>query len=252
MKKERIYTIIIFISGVIHLLLLLFSWKIKSESAHLFTYIPILLIISFSLNIILLLRITGIFSFPVKEAKSPPKEINSISEKEEQLSHTREIINPKTSVEKLLKNVMLKRTLQGFGEKLLSNFARAFDIMQGIFYSWNEKDQVYEPKAFYAITESTVVRSFRQGESIPGQAAMKDDITVLKDLPGNYRTIESGLGNHVPGFIYFIPLLHEKKCVALIEISCFKKISEQKLNALNYFMNFSGKKYIQFTEKINV
>ena len=252
LKKEIIYTVIVFISGFLHILLLLFSWKLKTGEIRVFSPVPVLLILSFSLNLILLFRIYDFFTLDIKKKKK-----NQGTEKEPQPSNTetgpvREIINPKTSVEKLLKNVMLKRSTEAFGEKLLSNFARGFDIVQGVVYEYNKGSGKFEPRSFYAITDPLNVHSFKPGDSIPGQAAMKEDITAIKNIPENYRKIESGLGNRSPEFIYFIPVLHEKTCIAILEISTFKEISEQKLDALKFFMSFAGKKFSQFREKINV
>ena len=123
--------------------------------------------------------------------------------------------------------------------------------MQGVFYIFNSGENNFEPAASYAIVDNTGIRPFRPGEAITGEAALKEEITVLKNLPDNFRRIESGLGNHQPRFIIFIPLVHEKQHIGLIEISSFKEISDNKLNALNYLTSLGGKKLKQFQEKIN-
>lgn len=252
LKKEIIYTVIVFVSGFLHILLLLYSWKLKTGEISIFSPVPVLLILSFSLNLFLLFRIYGFFTPDINKKKKSQGTEKAPRPNNPETGPVKEIINPKTSVEKLLKNVMLKRSAETFGEKLLSNFARGFDIVQGVFYEYNKSDRRFEPRSFYAITDPQNVDSFKPGESIPGQAVMKEDITEMKNIPESYRIIESGLGNRSPKFIYFIPLLHEKTCIALLEISTFKEISEQKLDALKFFMSFAGKKFSQFREKINV
>ena len=252
MKRDIFYTVLVFVAGIIHLLIFLIAWKLKTGEAGLYTLIPVLLIISFGIMVILLLKIYGFVSFQFRKKEKILKPSEEPSPPSRETMHHREVLNPKTSVDKLLKNVMLKRSPRTFGEKLLSNFARGFDIVQGVFYVLNEETGKYDPHSFYAIADISNVRSFKPGESIPGQAALKPEVTVLKNIPDNYREIESGLGKRSPGFIYFIPLLHEKNCLAILEISTFREVSEQRLNALNYFISFGGKKFSQFMEKINV
>lgn len=252
MKKDLLYTVIVFISGILHILLLLFFRKLNVGEINLFSPIPVILLLSFSLNILLLFRIYGFFTLQLKEKEKKPDEKKEPRNEKTETGPVKEIINPKTSVEKLLKNVMLKRSTETFGEKLLSNFARGFDIVQGVFYEFNTVNESYEPRSFYAITDPVNVQPFKPGESLPGQAVKKEDITAIRNIPENYRKIESGLGNRPPKFIYFIPVLHEKECLALLEISTFKEISVQKLDALKFFMSFAGKKFTQFREKIDV
>ncbi len=252
MKKELLYTVIVFVSGILHILLLLLFRKLNAGEINLFSPIPIILILSFSLNLLLLFRIYGFFTFQLKEKEKKPVEEKDHRSEKMETGPVKEIINPKTSVEKLLKNVMLKRSTETFGEKLLGNFARGFDIVQGVFYEYNTESSSFEPRSFYAVTDPLNVQAFKPGESLPGQAVKKEDIAAIRNIPENYRKIESGLGNRSPKFIYFIPVMHEKQCLALLEISTFKEISEQKLDALKFFMTFAGKKFTQFREKINV
>lgn len=163
----------------------------------------------------------------------------------------REFVDPKSVAEQIFKNVMLKRSLSSFGEKLLQNLANEFDGMQAVFYLFDGKENVFKSLSNYAILAEKDIKNFAPGEGITGQASMEEKITILSNLPEKYRRIHSALGNGEPSFIYFIPFYSEKNCIALIELSTFKEITNNRINILNFLIKLGAKKLTQFREKIN-
>jgi len=230
---------------------LIYSWNLKSGITNSFTGILVALGLSF-FGIVLL----TLWLFDLKVLVFKKKEASRLPEKTEkkpddiQRVH-REYFDPKSVAESVFKNVLLKRSTSSFGEKLLQNMAAEFDGVQGVFYLYDKKENLFKPTSYYALIKGNDIKNFSPGEGVCGQAVMDEKITTLSNLPENYRRINSGLGERDPSFIYFTPLFFEKNCIALIELSTFKEIPENRISVLNYLINLGAKKLVQLREKIN-
>lgn len=227
------------------------AWNLKLGMSGGF-YITIISLVLGILSITLLfLLLFDIVHGDYFKKRIPPKEVlNTESENEKSQVH-REFSDPKLVAEKIFKNVMLRRNLASFGEKLLQNLANEFDGMQAVFYLFKNEEKLFKPISNYAILSGNDIKSFAPGEGIVGQAAMEEKITVLTNLPPKYRNINSGLGSGEPLFIYFIPFFSDKNCIALIELSTFKEIRGNRITILNFLIMLGAKKLTQFREKIN-
>ena len=251
MKNKRKYIISILVLIFLQTIVLIGAWNLKSGISHSFTIILLAIILSFFTIFIIILWILDLNIFSFK--KKAPTELSDIpkEEKADQQEIHKEYIDPKSVAERIFKNVLLKRSYSSFGEKLLQNIALEFDGIQGVFYLYDKNDELFKPVSYYALVKESDIKNFSSGEGVSGQATVDEKITVLSNIPENYRQISSGLGDREPSFVYFTPLFSEKKCIALIELSTFKEIPENRLAILKYLINLGAKKLIQFREKIN-
>ena len=114
--------------------------------------------------------------------------------------------------------------INDYFDKLLSNFAKAFDIVQGVAYALNPKIEKFEIKSTYAYYTPDTDRTFELGEGINGQVAKDKKTLMLDNIPENYiQVVVSGLGQGSPKHLIFIPLVHKGKTVALVELATFEK-----------------------------
>jgi signal transduction histidine kinase/DNA-binding response OmpR family regulator len=60
---------------------------------------------------------------------------------------------------------------------------------------------------------------FRMGEGLVGQAALRDEITVLGDPPPGYLRVRSGLGESAPRAIVILPLTHAGTVSGVLEFA---------------------------------
>jgi PAS domain S-box-containing protein len=75
--------------------------------------------------------------------------------------------------------------------------------------------------------------SFRLGEGLVGQAAMKKSLNVLQKIPKNYFAIESSLGKEKPDSIVILPAVFDNKTTAVIELGKFGDFSVMQLLLLD-------------------
>jgi len=216
----------------------------------LFFQLSALLLFSFLIQILLLLKILNILNLTFYKRKKEETKTEDTAGQQSHQTH-KEYVDPRKAAEKMFKNVLLKRSIEDFGDRLLRNIAKDYEIMQAVFYHLDEKSSSYKPVSFYAMVNHSDIPAFRAGEGIPGEAVKSETVRKLKNLPENYRRVESGLGNTAPQFLFLIPLFHEDRCVGLVEFSTFKDISDTRMNSLNYVVKLGGKKLMQFLEKID-
>ena len=90
----------------------------------------------------------------------------------------------------------------------------------------------YTPVAGYALPSGQVVDDFVAGEGLTGQAVMDKKPLIITDVPNDQIKLESGLGKCVPVSLIFIPVLHNNKVVALIELESFNKPEQRQVEDL--------------------
>ena len=68
---------------------------------------------------------------------------------------------------------------------------------------------------------------FRAGEGLPGQAAIEKKIFIVSEIPHDYISITSGLGDSVPEHLAIVPFVLNDRVEAVMELGSFTQISEQ-------------------------
>jgi hypothetical protein len=200
------------------------------------------IILSFSFMLIFLsslilsylkfIRISSMVSQEAKEFKIPT---NDSLPREKSEFKTRE-----TNVD-LLKGAFNSVDLKSVAGRILKNLSREFEIVQGVFFGLNTEGK-FSFVADYACSFMIPPADFEPGEGISGQAVINHKLLIVPNIPDSYFPVVSGLGTGKAKYLYIIPLIYEKRVIALIEISCFSEIEEGKLSLLNHLMREGGQK----------
>lgn len=245
---------IILITGVIIISLLGFmvlAWNYKTGSSTSFLMAWILLFINLSA-----------MAYLLREFILMKHESSSVAEEEEKTEEDiapppgpqpiKEYINPTTVLTVILKGTEEAKNIPEFGEVLLRNLAHEVDIMQGIFYAFDPENDDFRITSTYAfVSNEEEINNFKKGEGITGQAAIENKVTLLSEIPEDYRIISSGLGKRKPSFIYFVPLRNKHQS-GLLEFSTFKKISESRAETLEKLMDSGGEIMEKIAKKSNL
>jgi putative methionine-R-sulfoxide reductase with GAF domain len=169
-------------------------------------------------------------------------EIDIFDEKSNQLvidddENKEELLNVEIYIKKILPKVDSKLNLVKYTEKILSNIAKEFDIVQGLFFVKDREKDIYHITGKYAYFGDEDPKSFNLGETLSGQVAKNKIALNLKDIPDNYVTILSGLGSSSPNHLIIIPIIVEDKTIAIVELASFK---EFKRNFSDLFEGMSN------------
>jgi hypothetical protein len=149
----------------------------------------------------------------------------SAARKEEDEEEEQEI--DQKEIESLHKKIIPKETkgkasLQKHTEQVLSNLAKEFDIVQGLYYTRKKDSDTFTIAGKFAYFGEEEPKDFDLGSTLSGQTAQNQKILNLTKIPENYITILSGLGSSSPKSILYIPVINQEKTIGLIELASFK------------------------------
>jgi len=129
--------------------------------------------------------------------------------------------------EKLLPTNDKNTPLSKYCEQILSNIAKEYDIVQGLFYYRKKDSDLFTIASKYAYFGEEEPQDFELGKTLSGQTAKNQKVLNLTQIPDNYITILSGLGSSSPDCLLFVPVIHEEKTVGIMELASFKTFSKE-------------------------
>ncbi|OCA92323.1 response regulator [Pseudobacillus wudalianchiensis] len=115
--------------------------------------------------------------------------------------------------------------LDALAQWFINKVASISGAHYGAFYikeSEGEQEKLRKLAA-YTDTHSSIKESFYLGEGIVGQCALENRTISLKQVPGDYIKIESGLGSSLPSNILVIPAEFHGEVLAVIELASFNE-----------------------------
>ncbi|HEX2968662.1 MAG TPA: PAS domain S-box protein [Bacteroidales bacterium] len=111
-------------------------------------------------------------------------------------------------------------------DNLISDFVKYMDANQGSIFLLNEEqkdNQMLELVSVYAWNRKKfLTKTIEIGEGILGQAAIERETVYLTDVPDNFISITSGLGDANPRSVLIVPLLFNDELFGIMEIASFK------------------------------
>jgi PAS domain S-box-containing protein len=154
--------------------------------------------------------------------------LKSISEQEK---------NQQWTNEGLAKFAEILRTrydsINDFSYALVSNITKYLKANQAGIFILNEDDidnKVLELSACYAYDRKKYIeRSIKPGEGLLGECFLEKESIYITDIPNQYTTITSGLGQATPGCILIVPLKYNDVVVGVLEIASFKKMEKYEI-----------------------
>lgn len=198
------------------------------EKMLLFASFLILAIISFIFVILIFIysskkEIVEI-KVPVQNKLDAGKERRRKNEEEQRRLSEIEKKRNKT-INSLMNGLNTKLSLQKYSEKLLSNLAKQYELVQGIVFVKNGQG-VYQKEGVYAFYREDEMPEFTEGVGIAGQVAVNKELVNISNLPERYLTVLSGLGSSSPTNLIIFPLLYENKTVGIVELATFVKMDK--------------------------
>lgn len=136
-------------------------------------------------------------------------------------------------VEILRKN---NENLEVLGDEILKHIADYMKVNQGAIYILEEEefDTPYLVQiATYAYGKKKFLSNKVEiGEGLVGQCFLEKEKIVLTEIPEDYITITSGLGQAPPSFIAILPLIHDEEVMGILEIASFHALQDYQFDFL--------------------
>ena len=137
---------------------------------------------------------------------------------------------------------------EAFAKKLLLNLSKELQASIGIYYHLYGKSKNYRFLTGFGLPADTSPPDIKNGENLNGQVAKSKQIMILENIPENYFTIESGLGNSKPKNIVIAPIVHNNKTIAIVEIATFIETDTQFEKILGEVCTLAAKKIEQINK----
>jgi HAMP domain-containing protein/signal transduction histidine kinase/CheY-like chemotaxis protein len=143
----------------------------------------------------------------------------------------------KTNLAHFTRLLQGQRDLMTASRLILSELAPLVNAQHGVFYTMDTSapdDPVLKFQAGYAYRPRRHLADvFRVGEGLVGQCAFEKERILLHNVPGDYITISSGLGEAAPLSIVVLPIVFEGQVLAVIELASFAGFSPTHLDFLD-------------------
>ena len=149
----------------------------------------------------------------------------------------------KTNLAKFTRMLQGERDLTTVSNMILSEIAPLVSAQRGVFYMVDSAggEPVLDMVASYAFTERKhLANRFRLREGLVGQVAYEKKRILLTNVPGDYITIGSALGEAAPLNIIVLPVLFEQEVKAVIELASFSRFSETHQSFLDQLTESIG------------
>jgi CheY-like chemotaxis protein/methyl-accepting chemotaxis protein len=101
----------------------------------------------------------------------------------------------------------------------------------GVIYLMNDDATKLNLTGTYAYTKRKgLTTTLKIGEGLVGQAAFEQETILLTDVPKDYVTISSGLGDKTPQNILVSPFILEGKVIGVLELGSFKPFTDRAID----------------------
>jgi len=141
---------------------------------------------------------------------------------------------------------------------LISFLAGYLNAQVGTIYLRDNNNQLKLEGSYALERNKDAPPVFEFGEGLIGQAAVDKKPMVITDVPKNYMTVNSGLGDASPRNILLAPFLHEGEVKGVIELGSVDAFTERKMGfleetgkniAIAFHVAQSGKKVFKLLEE---
>ena len=123
--------------------------------------------------------------------------------------------------------------LELLGSNILSNLVNYLGAIQGGLFILNNDDAAkpyFQLLAAYAYNRKKFIeKQIAIGEGLVGTCAIEKQTIYLEQVPENYITISSGLGEAKPRSLLIVPLKVEENVLGVIELASFNKFEKYKI-----------------------
>ena len=119
-----------------------------------------------------------------------------------------------------------ERILQKLAENLIGIITEYINAPLGTVYI-QDKDWNYKLAGFFAATDAP--EFIKGGEGLSGQVIKSKIPVIIRDLPENYVSINSSIGQTKPVCLVLLPLVYSNECIGVIELGLLREPNELEM-----------------------
>ncbi len=150
----------------------------------------------------------------------------------------------KTNLARFSSMMQGQRSIVSVAQLIMSELTPLVDAQHGAFY-YLDADEEQEPLltliASYGFGgRKSLANSYKVKESLIGQCAYEKKRILLVDVPPDFISVASGMGEAPPRSVVVLPVLFEGEIKAIIELASFRSFVQNHLSFLDQLMDSVG------------
>ncbi|MCM3124271.1 MULTISPECIES: response regulator [Bacillaceae] len=131
-------------------------------------------------------------------------------------------------------------TVSSLAENFMKKLTPIMDGNLGVFYLKDESAGKPYFKKIASFADEAGRDGFVAGQGMIGQCAEEKRTVVMDDIPADYRTISTGLGDAVPKSIVMAPVMLKDEVVAVVEVASLSRFTPASLKLLENVLETLG------------
>ncbi|MFC7686727.1 ATP-binding protein [Ureibacillus sp. GCM10028918] len=134
-------------------------------------------------------------------------------------------------------------SLNKLSEIFLSEITKSTRATYGAFYVANKNldETEYIKTASFSGSSQDIGRdSFKLGEGLIGQVAVRQEVFHSNNVPKDYTLIQTGLGETAPKSILIVPVKFEDKVIAIIELASIEDFKSLEIELVENVVDSFG------------
>ncbi|MDM8565151.1 GAF domain-containing protein [Candidatus Halobeggiatoa sp. HSG11] len=142
----------------------------------------------------------------------------------------------KTGQTELSKKISGELEIIDLAKNICDFLTTYLEAQVGAFYIVEEETQIKLIASYAYEQRKGLPNEFQLGEGLVGQAVLEKQKILVTDVPENYISIQSGIGEAVPRNILVMPFMYENSVKGAIEIGSFHEFTSTQLELLEQVM----------------
>ncbi|MDM8565156.1 MASE3 domain-containing protein [Candidatus Halobeggiatoa sp. HSG11] len=142
----------------------------------------------------------------------------------------------KTGQTELSKKISGELEIIDLAKNICDFLTTYLEAQVGAFYIVEEETRIKLIASYAYSQRKGLPNEFQLGEGLVGQAILEKQKILVTDVPENYISIHSGIGEAVPKNILVMPFMYENSVKGAIEIGSFHEFTETQLELLEQVM----------------
>jgi signal transduction histidine kinase/CheY-like chemotaxis protein/CHASE3 domain sensor protein len=189
-------------------------------------------ILSVSLYLIFVILVSGILAWVgrrdmVALSTNYSDNLKKQEENAERLEHVAWLRNGQSE---LAEQVLGQLTLNMLGRNVLEFFAQYLGAVVAAVYVRQEHGGLVRVASYgFSREQEQQEQSLYSGEGVVGQAAEKDQLITLDDVPQNYFKVSSGLGEGSPRSVLVVPTSDDDRVNGVIELGFLRALTPRDM-----------------------
>lgn len=119
------------------------------------------------------------------------------------------------------------------GDAFIREYVKYLNAVQGGFFVFDDSDKASPVlnlvSAFAYNRKKYLQKSIAYGEGLVGTCARERQAINITELPAEYISITSGLGETLPDNLLLVPVLHESELIGVLEVASLQKFRDHEI-----------------------